>query len=95
MKQEWNKKTLQQFPLRKQVGKHIQIDTQALIDILIDKTFDYNYINIFNKSFQPIKNKLDLFAPKLKRKNKKDDGKKPELKHSLGKINFILEKDFK
>ncbi len=27
--------------------------------------------------------------------NKKDDGKKPELKHSLGKLNFILEKDFK
>ena len=78
--EEWNKKTLQQFPLRKQVGKHIQIDTQALIDILIDKTFDYDYINIFNKSFQPIKNKLDLFAPKLKRKNKKDDGKEKNKK---------------
>jgi hypothetical protein len=87
--EEWNKKTLQQFPLRKQIGnKHIQIDTQAIIDMLVDKNFNYNYIDIFNKSFEKINNKLDLFAPKLKKdnKDKKNKNKTIDEKKELNDI---------
>lgn len=87
--EEWNKKTLQQFPLRTQVGnKHIQIDTQALIDIFVNKDFDYDYINIGNQLFEKISNKLDLLAPKLKKciKNNKDKKKTQIEKNELNKI---------
>lgn len=64
--EELNFRTNQQFPLRKSFGKHIQMCSQAMIDILVNKKFDYEHINIFNSYHQEIKDKSDLISPKLK-----------------------------
>jgi hypothetical protein len=62
------KKLLQQFPLHTSlVPRHITLNTQAIIDLFVDRSFDYALLNINNKYFEPVKIITDLYSLKIKK----------------------------
>lgn len=77
------KKTLQQFPLRKEIGnKHILIGTDMLIETFLDNDFDYQALDFSNTCFKEIKKKCDIGkCGKIVRKlqNKEDKNSKEEI----------------